>query len=139
MATTDDLPVSEYGFPGPLRDRLVAAILAGRKTATTSLHVEYGREGEPLPAVGDRAVVIDSAGDPVGIEEVVGVRIAHLRDVDLDHALAEGEGYASVAEWRAGHERFWHGPEYVEWVGDPGFRVTDDTLAVLVRFRFEPV
>src|SRR3954462_3463873 len=31
------LPVAEFGFPGELRDRLVPAILAGKKTATTGL------------------------------------------------------------------------------------------------------
>ena len=131
--------MSEYGFPGPLRDRLVAAILARRKTTTTSLFFEYEREGEPLPAVGDRAIVIDSAENPVGVEETVEVRIVCLGDVDLDHALAEGEGFTSVADWRAGHEAFWHGAEYRDWAGDPIFRVTDDTRAVLVRFRFEPL
>ncbi|MBS1907467.1 MAG: ASCH domain-containing protein [Actinobacteria bacterium] len=139
MAATDDLPVSEYGFPGPLRDSLVAAILRGEKTSTTSLLFEYEREGEPLPEIGDRAVVSDSAGDPVGIEEIVEVRVARIADVDLEHALAEGEGFTSVAEWRAGHERFWHGFEYRTWVADPAFRVTDDTLAVLVQFRFAPI
>jgi uncharacterized protein YhfF len=136
---TEKLPVSEYGFPGPLRDALVAAIIAGEKTSTTSLLCDYEREGESLPEVGDRAIVIDSAGDPVGIEQISEVRIVRIGDVDLEHALAEGEGFASVAEWRAGHEGFWHGSEYRDHVGDPAFCVTDDTLAVLVRFRFEPV
>lgn len=134
----EPLPVSEYGFPGPLRDLLVDAIRTGRKTSTTSLVLEYEREGEPLPAVGDRAIVIDSAGDPVGIEEITQVRVVRLGDVDRAHALDEGEGFTSIAEWRAGHEGFWHGAEYREWWGDPSFRVDDDTLAVLVRFRFEP-
>jgi hypothetical protein len=33
----DDLPVAEFAFPGPLRDQLVAAILAGEKTTTSGL------------------------------------------------------------------------------------------------------
>jgi hypothetical protein len=32
-----DLPLVESAFPGPLRDQLVAAILAGEKTTTTGL------------------------------------------------------------------------------------------------------
>ena len=35
--SADDLPVVEFAFPGPLRDQLVAAILAGEKTTTTGL------------------------------------------------------------------------------------------------------
>lgn len=139
MSSIEGLPVSEYAFPGPLRNRLVAAIRAGVKTSTTSLLFEYEREGEPVPVVGDRAVVIDSAGDPVGIEEIIDVRILRLDDADLAHAIAEGEGFTTVTEWRAGHERFWHGADFREWAGDPSFQVEGDTLAVLVRFRFEPL
>jgi len=36
-----DLPIVEFAFPGPLRDQLVAAILAGEKTTTTSLVADY--------------------------------------------------------------------------------------------------
>ena len=32
---------AEFGFPGPLRDQLVGAILAGTKTSTTGLVVDY--------------------------------------------------------------------------------------------------
>ena len=44
-----DLPRNEFAFPGPLRDKLVAAILDGSKTATTGLLIDYEHEGEPLP------------------------------------------------------------------------------------------
>ncbi|MGW9628810.1 ASCH domain-containing protein [Microbacterium sp. NPDC055521] len=137
MSTPEDLPVSEYAFPGPLRDLLVGAIIAGEKTTTTFLLRELEIDDEPMPAVGDRAAVIDSAGIPVGIETVEEVRVVRLADVELAHALGEGEGYVSVDEWRAGHESFWHGREYREYMGDPEFRVDDDTLAVLVRLSFQ--
>lgn len=132
---TADLPTFEFAFPGPLRDRLVAAVLAGAKTTTTGLLQDYEIENEPLPVVGSRAAVIDSAGRPVAVIELTGVRVSRLGDVDLDHARDEGEGYESVAAWRAGHERYWHGTDYRGWLGDPGFTVHDDTLAVLERFR----
>ena len=73
----DDLPIAEFAFPGPLRDQLVAAILAGAKTTTTGL----------------------------------------------------------VADWRAGHEQFWHSAEMRQALGDPGFTVGDDTLVVAQEFR----
>ncbi|WP_165384968.1 2-phospho-L-lactate transferase [Cryobacterium sp. SO1] len=130
-----DLPVAEFGYPGPLRDRLVAAILAGSKTSTTSLLVEYGIENDPLPTVGSRQVLIDSAERPVAIIETTDVRVVRLGAVDLDHARDEGEGFDSVAAWRAGHEGFWHGAETREVLGDPVFTVTDDTEVVLERLR----
>jgi uncharacterized protein YhfF len=132
---TTDLPAAEFGFPGPLRDRLVAAVLDGVKTATTGLLQDYEIDAEPLPVVGSRAAVVDSAGRRVAVIEVTEVRVGRLGDVDLDHAHDEGEGDESVAAWRAGHEDFWHGPDYRGWLGDPDFTVNDDTPVVLERFR----
>src|SRR5262245_11948762 len=104
----DDLPVAEFAFPGPVRDRLVAAIMLGAKTATSSLVLGYERENEPLPEAGQVSAVVDSGGRRVAAIEVTQVRVVRLADVDFRHALDEGEGYESVAQWRAGHERFWH-------------------------------
>ncbi|MET9921599.1 ASCH domain-containing protein [Streptomyces sp. NPDC006435] len=116
---------------------LVAAILRGEKTTTTSLRQDYEREA--LPKVGDRALVIDSAGSPVCIEEIVGVREVRLADVDLRHAIDEGEGFETVAQWREAHEAFWASPDYLDSIGDPGFTVDDDTIVVLARFRVLPL
>ncbi|WND35684.1 ASCH domain-containing protein [Streptomyces sp. BB1-1-1] len=128
----DSLPRIEYAFPGPLRDRLVAAILDGSKTSTTGLVVDYEHDGDPLPEVGARGVVVDSGDRPVAVVEVTDVRVVPLAQVDLAHAVDEGEGYTSVAEWRAGHERF---EEMRSALEDPEFTVDDDTPAVLERFR----
>jgi len=131
----DDLPVAEFAFPGPLRDQLVAAILAGEKTTTTGLMADYEYENDPLPSPGLRQVVVDSAGGPVAVIETTAVRVMRLADVDLNRALGEGEGYTSVAEWRTAHERFWHLTEMRRALGDPDFTVGDDTLVVAQEFR----
>ncbi|WP_406448550.1 ASCH domain-containing protein [Streptomyces sp. NBC_00876] len=122
-------------FPGPLRDRLVAAVLEGRKVSTTGLLAEYEAEKEEPPPVGERSALIDSDGQEIAVLEVTEVRILRLGDVDLQHVLDEGEGDTSVAGWRAGHERFWHSAEMREGLGDPEFTVDDDTLVVAERFR----
>lgn len=124
-----------FAFPGELRDQLVAAVLDGSKTSTTGVVADYEHEGEALPEVGEREVVVDSDGRPVAVIETTEVRLAPLRDVDLAHALDEGEGYDSVAAWRRGHEEFWHSPEMRAAMDDPGFTVDDDTPLVLQRFR----
>lgn len=134
-----DLPPFEFAFPGPLRDRLVAAVLSGAKTTTTGLLADYEIENEPLPVTGDRAAVLDSAGRPVAVIELVEVRVSRLGDVDLEHAIDEGEGHATLAEWRADHEEYWHGADYRAWRGDPAFTVDDETPAVLERFRLVSV
>jgi uncharacterized protein YhfF len=131
----EEMPVAEFAFPGPLRDQLVAAILDGTKTSTTGLVADYEHEGDPLPRPGERQVVIDSAGQPVAVIEIVAVRVLRLKDVDLAHVIAEGEGDTSVAQWRAGHETFWHSAPMREALDDPGFTVDDDTLVVAEEFR----
>jgi len=135
---TEELPVAEFAFPGPLRDQLVAAILAGTKTTTTGLVASYEREQEPLPHPGLRQVVVDSAGDPVAVIETTAVRVIRLADMDLAHVLGEGEGDTSVAQWRAGHERFWHSADIRREMGDPAFTVDDDTLVMAQTFRLVP-
>ena len=129
------MDIAEFGFPGPLRDRLVAAILDGTKTSTSSLLLGHERLGEALPTVGRRSAVVDSAGHRVAVIETTGVRVVPLGAVDLAHAVDEGEGDETVARWRAGHEEFWHGPEVRDELGDPAFTVDDDTPVVLERFR----
>jgi uncharacterized protein YhfF len=132
---SEDLPVAEFAFPGPLRDQLVAAIVAGDKTTTSGLVAGYEHEGEPLPHPGLRQMVVDSSGNPVVAIETTAVRVIRLADVDLAHALGEGEGYESVADWRAGHERFWHSADMRGAMGDPEFTVDDDTRVVAQTFR----
>jgi uncharacterized protein YhfF len=130
-------PLKPYllAYPGPLRDQLVAAVLSGQKVSTTGLLAEYEAEQEELPPVGERSALIDSDGREVAVIELTEVRVLRLGEVDLQHALDEGEGYASVAEWRAGHEAFWQGDEMREALGEPGFVVDDETVVVAERFR----
>ncbi|MEU7039923.1 alpha/beta fold hydrolase [Streptomyces varsoviensis] len=134
MTMFDELPPFELAFPGPLRDQLVAAVLSGAKTATTGLLREYELAGDPLPEVGERSAVIDSAGLPVAVIEVTEVRVVPLGEIDEAFARAEGEGHETVAAWRADHESFWHGPRMRQALGDPHFTVSDGTPVVACRF-----
>jgi uncharacterized protein YhfF len=127
------MEVAEFAFPGPLRDALVAAILRGDKTSTSALAVQYA--GEELPKVGDRELVIDSDERAVAVIEITDVMSLPMSEVDLTHAIAEGEGYSTVAGWRAEHEKFWRSAEVLEEIGDPDFAVTDDTIVVAWRFQ----
>ena len=133
------LPAGESAFPGPLRDRLAAAILTGGKRATTALLADYKADSRTrLPAPGDRELVLDSAGTPACVIGIVDVDVVPLAEVAPPHALGEGEGYEDVAERREGHERFWTSPEYREWLGSLGAEppaVDDDTPVVCTRFE----
>ena len=120
------LPPFELGHPRTeLRSALVEAVLRGDKTATAGLasdHVPH--TDEPLPKPLERWALLDFDENPVAIVETTEVRVVRAREVDLQFSLDEGEGFESVAEWRAAHQRFWHDQE-----------ITDDTLIVCERFR----
>lgn len=133
--SAESLPRAEFAFPGPLRDQLVAAILDGCKTSTTSLAIEYEREQAPLPTVGDRSVLVDSNDRPVAVLEVTDLRVVRLADVDLPHVRDEGEGHPSVAHWRDCYERFWQSSQMRAELGDPDFTIDDTTHVVLERFQ----
>ncbi len=131
----ESLRVTEFGFPGELRDRLVRAILDGAKTATASLLEEYAPGLDPMPAVGERRAVVDSDGRRVAVIETTDVRVAPFAEVRLAFARDEGEGFESVADWRAAHIRFWESERMRAELGRPDFSVGDDTPIVLERFR----
>jgi uncharacterized protein YhfF len=130
----DELPLAEFGFPGPLRDRLVAAVLRGEKTSTTGLYEEFLHTNEPLTEVGSRALVVDSEGRGVAVIETTSVELCRFADVDLAFAVDEGEGFESVAAWREAHVAFFESPEMAAVLGAPA-QVDDDTIVVCERFR----
>lgn len=131
----EGLPLTEFAFPGPLRDALVSAVLGGQKVATTSLQHEYDLDATPLPVPGQQSVVVDSNNQPVAVIEITSVAVVLLSGVGNSHAADEGEGFSSVGEWRAAHEKFWQGDEMRQALGDPTFTVDDNTPVVLERFR----
>jgi uncharacterized protein YhfF len=129
-----EFELMELGSPGPLRDRLVSAVVGGEKTATSSLLVQYEQAGEPLPQPGTRKHLVDSDEETVGVVELVAVQLVRLGEVDLGVALDEGEGFGSVAEWREAHEEFWR-KEILPDLGLPDSWLNDDTMVVVERFR----
>ena len=116
----------ELGRPRTdLRRRLVDAVLRGDKTATASLRDEYEpHTREPLQEVGESCLLVGWDDEPRAVLETTEVRIVPAGQVDLRFARDEGEGFRSVADWRAAHERFWS-----------GHAITDDTPVVCERFR----
>lgn len=127
--------ICEFGFPGPLRERLVAAVLDGSKTATTALRAEWEVEGAELPTQGERETVIDSDGRPVATIEIVQVEIIRLADGDDRLAAAEGEEYRTASGWRAEHERFWNDAVIPAWPSGTPPTIDDDTEVVVQWFR----
>ena len=134
-----NLPRDEFAFLGPERDRLVKAILDGGKTATTSLMAEIIHDHEPLPSSGRRTVLVDSDDQPLAVLRYASVSVTRLGVVTWQHALKEGEGYKSLADWREAHESFWTSENMRQALGDPNFTVDDQTLVVLETFDVEAI
>jgi len=108
-----------------LRRQLVDAVLRGNKTATASLREQFApNTDEPMPEVGEHLLLVGWDDEPLGVVETTEVRVVSAGRVDLRFARDEGEGFESVADWRAAHERFWSDRA-----------ITDETPVVCERFR----
>ncbi|MGI8928891.1 MAG: ASCH domain-containing protein, partial [Candidatus Limnocylindrales bacterium] len=104
-----------------LRQRLVDAVLRGDKIATAGLATDFApHTNDPLPQPGDRGSLLGYDDEPVA----TGIRVVPAGQVDLQFARDEGEGFESVAEWRAAHERLWS-----------DHSIIDETLIVCEHFR----
>lgn len=127
-----------FGYDGDrgLGDRLLAAVLAGEKTATSSLAVEY-LSGEPLPQVGQRLALVDHAGQGHGMVETTKVTIIPLNLVGDDVAKDEGEGFADASAWLHAHVAFW--AEVADLVrteiGDPNWTLREAEPVVVHWFH----
>ena len=108
-----------------LRRQLVEAVLRGDKTATASLRDSFEpHTDEPMPEVGEQPLLVGWDDEPLGVVETTQVRVVPAGQVGLQFARDEGEGFESVADWRAAHERFWSDRV-----------ITDETLVVCEWFR----
>lgn len=95
----------EFGDSRALSDRLIGLIRDGVKRATCCALAAYREDGDPLPVVGRRDVVLDWDSRPSLVIETTEVTLRRFCDVDADFALAEGEN-DSLAGWRRGHRSF---------------------------------
>jgi uncharacterized protein YhfF len=118
------LPPFELGHPRThLRRQLVDAVLRGEKTSTAGLLEQYEADGELPKPVGSHCALLGYDDEAVAVIEVTESRIVPAAAIDEQFARDEGEGYASIEEWRAAHERF-----FDQTIGP-------DTDIVAIRFR----
>ena len=99
--------VGPFGATSAHADQLLGLVLAGVKSATSTLLAEFGAEDEPLPRPGDHWIVTDSAGAPRAILRTVELRIGPFLSVDDAHAFDEGEDDRSRDSWIHEHRRYW--------------------------------
>ena len=127
----DEQYVAEGWDDSPeMADELGALIASGTKTAACSALWEYEAEGEPLPKVGSKTIVVDGNGNPLCIVELTEVEVVPYDRVDARFAYEEGEGDRSLAYWRDAHWRF-----FSRTLPNVGREPTTEMPLVCERFR----
>jgi uncharacterized protein YhfF len=118
-----------FGDEPELAEKLLGAVLAGDKTATSSALWDYDDEGAPLPVVGELSILLDGDGHPRALIRTTSVETTTFEEVDEDFAAAEGEGDRTLESWREGHEAYFR-----RNLGE-GREFTQDMPVVCERFE----
>jgi len=72
---------------------------------------------------GERHILLGFDDEPLGLVKIGAAKVVRAADVDVQFARDEGEGFKTVSDWRAAHERAW-----------ADRLITDDTLIVCEWF-----
>lgn len=111
-------------------DLCAALVVAGRKRATAASVAELEMSGNPIPKVGDYAIVTDWAGQAKAVIRTTAVQIKRFGDVDEDFARTEGEGDGTLEWWRAAHREY-----YGRVLAGTTYLVDDDLEVVCEAFE----
>lgn len=125
--------VSAWQF-GDDPDHLAQLVIDGVKTATCSGLVFYEIENEPLPAVGDYSIILNSKNEPVAIIQTVEVKVMPMNEVPEEFAIAEGEGDRTYQYWKEAHEKFFR-----EELSKIGLEFAEEMMLVCERFELVDV
>lgn len=86
-------------------NELLALVLAGTKTATTSYRPSYVAQDQPLPEIGTLSMVTDFAGTPRCVIETKAVTCLPFDQMTFDICKREGED-TCLETWQSNHRRF---------------------------------
>ncbi|MCL2401301.1 MAG: ASCH domain-containing protein [Oscillospiraceae bacterium] len=117
----------QFGFDP---DGLAQLVIQGKKTATASSYVCYELENEPLPAVDDYSIILNSRDEPVAMIKTVDIQVIPMNAVPEAFAIAEGEGDLSYQYWWDGHKE-----AFSQDLAEFGREFSEDMLVVCQRFE----
>ncbi|MCL2852965.1 MAG: ASCH domain-containing protein [Defluviitaleaceae bacterium] len=112
-----------------LANKLLALVLSGKKTATTSSFLSYEPEGERLPQAGDYSIVTDFEGNPHCVIETTAVTILRFNEMTYDICKREGED-DTLESWREGHRKF-----FKQDADELGYEFSEDMPVVFQDFK----
>jgi uncharacterized protein YhfF len=119
-----------FGDSAELADELGLLVLRGPKRATAGLRDAFEAEGEPLPGIGDRCIVLGGDGRPLAVVSTTDVRVGPLSSVDDHFAWDEGEGDRTRFGWLEAHTRYFN-----RQCAALNLAFSDDVLVVFERFE----
>lgn len=120
----------KFGDNPELVTELANLIVSGEKTATCSCIWEYQEEGNEIPNVGLKTIVLDGNDVPRCIIETTEVEIKKYSEVEADFAGDEGEGDKSLDYWRKAHKRY-----FTSTLPNIGREFSEDMPLVCERFK----
>ncbi|HKJ12811.1 MAG TPA: ASCH domain-containing protein [Ornithinimicrobium sp.] len=131
IAETLPPPAWSFSHTPEEADHLLALVLSGVKTATSSRRSDYDTDDESLPEPGALSILLDGRGHPRALIRTTAVSVVPFEDVDEGHAEAEGEGSRTLSAWRSAHRTFFH-PGRPDDPFDPRMLVVLERFTVLV-------
>ena len=132
VAASTPPPAWSFGDDPVLADQLLALVLDGIKTGTSTAEASFDLHHEAMPAVGDLSILLDGAGWPRALIRTTSVETVPFGEVSADFAAAEGEDDRSLASWRHEHEVYFR--RVLEGTGvefGPGLPVVTERFEVV--------
>lgn len=104
----DHYDVWAFGNSPQMADELLALVLQGEKTGTSSLKLLYELEpeGEQIPEVGCYSVLLDGKDQAQAIICTKVVDVLPFSQITEVHGYLEGEGERNLSYWRKVHRPF---------------------------------
>lgn len=87
-------------------DLLLALVLAGEKTMTTTSPWLYDGELQAPPAAGDTWVVMDGTGQPAAVVRTTSVKVLPMDRITAADTQGEGPAARQIDAWRRVHWNF---------------------------------
>lgn len=126
----EDTPYQVWYFGNDREEarNLAELVVRGPKRATASLAAFNELHPEMAPVDRGYSVVTDFDGDPVCVVRTTGIRHVPFGEVDARFAFDEGD--RSLADWRAGHWRY-----FKREAAENGIAFDDRSLICCERFE----
>lgn len=126
---TKCLEAAYFGHNEHTATKLLALILQGVKTATTSCLYQYELTNSKLPQVGDLSIVTDFSGNPKCIIETTAVSKLIFSEMTYDICKREGEDQ-DLKSWRNNHIEF-----FTAIGKELGFSFSEDLEIIFEDFK----